>query len=259
MTLLPPSHFPSRFQSTGSPVSQRQPSACHVAAWNLLAFLLCLPMASALIQSPCMCMIHNMQDLRGGRTLVSALPRNRPCTALAMSPPIWHLGHSHAHHQHDHIHQHVDGPATVSTLSNVASQQKVQQDARQRRRRFALWLFCALATASSKLIQRRPFQRTDWIIMALTIVALSSADKIKRNLVEYLQKIRGLGDAIAKHSGRNQGQSTTANTISYLASSASRSQLDTTEADRVTWIGVAVNVLLSAGKLAVGILQHSSC
>lgn len=94
--------------------------------------------------------------------------------------------------------------------------------------------------------------------MTLSIVALSSADKIKRNLIEYLQKIRGLGDAIAKHSGRNQGQSTTANTISYLASPASRSQLDTTEADRVTWIGVVINVILSVGKLTVGIMQNSS-
>ena len=33
---------------------------------------------------------------------------------------------------------------------------------------------------------------------------------------------------------------------------------DKAEADRVTWIGVAVNLLLSVGKLCIGITSHSS-
>ncbi len=175
-------------------------------------------------------------------------------TSLAMSPPIFHMGHSHAHHDYDHDQNH---DPNVRSKSRVSPKQKAQKIRRQRRRRFALSLFCALATVASKMIQQRPFQKIDWIIMTLSIVALSSADKIRRNLLEYFQKLRGLGDAIAKHSGGNQSQSTSVltNSISFLPS---QPQLDTTSADRVTWIGVVINILLSVGKLTVGITQHSS-
>lgn len=165
---------------------------------------------------------------------------------------MFHLGHSHAHN--DHVHHHDQVPPR----SNVSSKQKAQQIRRQRRRRFALSIFCALATVASKMIQQRPFQKTDWLVMTLSIVAVSSADKVRRNLLNYFQKLRGLGDAIAKHSGGNhRSKSASSSSISFLSSSPQTTG-KSNEADRVTWIGVVINVLLSAGKLAVGITQHSS-
>jgi len=169
------------------------------------------------------------------------------------------MGHSHAHHHHHHDHGHVVHQDSTRQKLDLSPKQRAQQIRRQRRRRFALSLFCALATVASKMIQQRPFQKTDWLIMTLSIVALSSADKVKRNLLEYFQKLRGLGDAIAKHSGGSpshiQTSSAKYNSVSFLAS---QPQIDTTAADRVTWIGVVINIVLSVGKLAVGITQHSS-
>lgn len=187
-------------------------------------------------------------------------------TAL-LTTPIFHIGHSHAHHHHDHN----DNNDTKNQLTPT-------QRAQKRMRRIALWVFCALAILGPKCMAtpRVPIQRADWMTVAISIVALSSTDTLRRNLVLYWHKLQGFGSAIAKHSsspsslpsrGTNKLLSKTTTTttsksnVLYALKNLNNKDgnvRDTLDADRVTWVGVVINIVLSVGKFVVGVQQNSS-
>lgn len=189
-------------------------------------------------------------------------------TTALLTTPIFHMGHSHAHHHHDHD----DNNDTKNQLTPT-------QRAQKRLRRIALWVFCALAILGPKCMAtpRVPIQRADWMTVAISIVALSSTDTLRRNLVLYWHKLQGFGSAIAKHSSSPSSLSSRGTNNKLLSktttTTTSKSNVlyalknlnnkdgnvrDTLDADRVTWVGVVINIVLSVGKFVVGVQQNSS-
>lgn len=192
-------------------------------------------------------------------------------TAL-LTTPLLHMGHSHAHHHH---HQNEEKDNTTTTSKPLLT---TAQKAQRFRRRVALWMFCLVAILGPKLLGRKQaLQQSDGVVLIISILALSSADTLRRNLLYYWQKVQSFGQAIMKHSSSsNTKHSSKSNVLQALSntnnnnhdnndggtssssSAATTAMRDTTEADRVTWIGVVINIVLSVGKLVVGVTQHSS-
>jgi len=193
--------------------------------------------------------------------------RTTSASAL-LTTPVFHMGHSHVHHHH---HDHKDDHNTVDKLTPA-------QRTQRRLRRMAMSLFCALAILGPKAMAtpRIPIQRADWMTLVISIVGLCSADTLRRNMVLYWQKLKGFGSAIAKHSSSSPSstsytssggtkkmfsKTTTtskSNVLYALKNTNSNDIRDTSEADRVTWVGVFINIVLSIGKFVIGVQQNSS-
>jgi cation diffusion facilitator family transporter len=156
------------------------------------------------------------------------------------STRLFHMGHSHSH---DH---HQDDDPNLSTTKTI-SMTPAQKQQRQRRR-IALWVFCWFATCGSSFLMKKSIAKSDWLAFGITSFVLSSADRIRRSFRKSIGKAARLKDGIIKHSPNSGG----ANGMNQAL------QDDAREADRVTWIGVAINLILSVGKLVVGVTQHSS-
>eukprot|EP00548_Thalassiothrix_antarctica_P000749 CAMPEP_0194144182 /NCGR_PEP_ID=MMETSP0152-20130528/13247_1 /TAXON_ID=1049557 /ORGANISM="Thalassiothrix antarctica, Strain L6-D1" /LENGTH=548 /DNA_ID=CAMNT_0038843913 /DNA_START=575 /DNA_END=2221 /DNA_ORIENTATION=- len=77
------------------------------------------------------------------------------------------------------------------------------------------------------------------------------SDNVFKSVRNCIEKLKSFQENIVKHSS-----STATTTIS--SSTAAQQQKNREAADRVTWIGVVVNLLLSVGKFGVGITQKSS-
>jgi cation diffusion facilitator family transporter len=148
------------------------------------------------------------------------------------------MGHSHSHHHH---HDHTDRQDEKIIYTP-------EQKRQQKRRRIALWTFCWLATCGSSMMMKRSISKADWLAFGATSIVLSSADKLRRYLWVSINKLIKFKDGIVKHSPGN----------GKTIISSQKLQEDAKRADRVTWIGVVVNMLLSIGKLSVGVTQHSS-
>ena len=192
---------------------------------------------------------------------------SRSASAL-LTTPIFHMGHSHAHHNHKDDHDSTVDPLTPA------------QRSQRRLRRMAMSLFCALAILGPKVwaTPRIPIQRADWMTLAISIVGLCSTDTLRRNLVLYWQKLKGFGYAIAKHSPSSPSMTSSASSsgginklFSKTSTTSSKSNVlyalkntnsnnirDTSDADRVTWVGVFINIVLSIGKFVIGVQQNSS-
>jgi len=163
------------------------------------------------------------------------------------------MGHSHSHHDHAHDHH------SSTSESKALSKQQIL-------RRLALVLFCWMATCGTKLIQAATnvhgakrfvgLSQSDWISFAVTTIALTSAKTVMRAVQQSVENFRKFVAGIRKHSPATETQDETKidNNYDYPQGLAA----DKVDADRVTWIGVAVNLLLSVGKLGVGITAHSS-
>jgi hypothetical protein len=149
-----------------------------------------------------------------------------------------HMGHSHSHHHHHH-HDHKTEKTVPLDPSAVAS---------KRLRRAASLLFCAVATLGSRLGRRKAIRQADIAAFVISSVVLASADTIRREIVTIVQKVKKLRDGFIKHSNFEWNSK---NPLDYFFRNKN-------EADRVTWIGVIVNLILSAGKFVVGVTCHSS-
>lgn len=177
---------------------------------------------------------------------------------------LYHMGHSHSHdhyspnnnHQHhnddDEERSFLDVFTTGSTPGTILTTQRIV-------RRIALWLFCWVATCGPTVIGKRQFPTlAEWMAFAMTSAMLSSADRVRRAVRTSLHKLKGFRDGIVKHAGAPTVDSALVGPNGASVMTAVASVQDTSEADRVTWIGVIINIVLSVGKLAVGIVQHSS-
>ena len=213
---------------------------------------------------------------RRGSTINNAIARgilpssirssSRSSSSRSSSTSLYHMGHSHSHHDHH------DDSATGEP--KVFNKQKML-------RRLALVLFCWVATCGTKLIQTatnvngaRRFvglSQNDWISFVVTSVALMSANKITKAIQQSVDNFRQFADGIRKHSSTSRHQQETAAAMDAQDDEQQQYQqqyeydqhpqtlaADKADADRVTWIGVVVNLLLSVGKLGVGITAHSS-
>jgi len=160
------------------------------------------------------------------------------------------MGHSHSHHDHHHSHDHDHAEPKVFSKQRVI-------------RRLALILFCWVATCGTKLVQTATnangasrftgLTKSDWISFVVTTFALTSARKVTSAVQQSVENLRNFADGIRKHSSATEMQEDYQDEYHTQALAA-----DKADADRVTWIGVAVNLLLSVGKLGVGITAHSS-
>ena len=99
-----------------------------------------------------------------------------PTTMLV--PPLFHMGHSHSHHHH-HDHTSEDHQKKKSKLTPKQIRQK-------RRRQLALLLFGWMATCGPKLLAKRSLTQTDWIAFGITSVLLTSADKVRRSILQSI-------------------------------------------------------------------------
>jgi hypothetical protein len=155
---------------------------------------------------------------------------------------LYHMGHSHSHHDHGHSST-TNKPKTFNKKRMV--------------RRLAVVLVCWIVTCGTKLLQTAKLTQNDWISFVVTSVALTSADNIKKAIERSVDNFRQFVDGIRKHSS-----SSAALTDKQLHQQQQQSDsiihADTSDADRVTWIGVWINLLLSVGKLGIGITSHSS-
>ena len=151
------------------------------------------------------------------------------------------MGHSHSHH--DHVHPHSpESPDSAGPLIQLG------------RRQVALLAFAAVAILGPQLLwKRRPLTSAHYAMFLITSVSLSMADAVRRSVLAGIQKFQKLRARVLAHAPRStkSNNNQTSNLLHYLFRNDNA-------ADRVTLLGVAINILLSAGKLIVGITCHSS-
>jgi len=165
------------------------------------------------------------------------------------STSLNHMGHSHSHHDHHHD--------STSTETKVPIKQQIL-------RRLALVLFCWMATCGMKLFQTATnlngakrfvgLSQNDWISFVVTSVALTSTKRIMGAVQQSVESFRKLIAGIRRRSFRRRESEEEHQHYEH----SEAIPVGKADADRVTWIGVAVNLLLSVGKLGVGITAHSS-
>jgi len=162
------------------------------------------------------------------------------------STSLYHMGHSHSHHDHGHD--------STSAEPKVLNKQRIL-------RRLALVLFCWMATCGTKLFQTATnvngaqrfvgLSQNDWISFVVTSVALTSVKTVMTAVQQSVENFRRIVQGVRKNfSTTMEVQEQYQHPQMLTANKA--------DADRVTWIGVAVNLLLSVGKLVAGITAHSS-
>ena len=147
-----------------------------------------------------------------------------------------HFGHSHSHHHHDHD-QVSQPPAPPTTPAG--------KFLRFITRRTARIAFAAIAILGPALVRNRRLSRSDVGIFALTSTVLTLADGVRREVIRIVSKIQALRDGMAKHS-------------TPLVDPREIFKNGESSADRVTLLGVVINLLLSVGKAVVGVTCHSS-
>ena len=151
-----------------------------------------------------------------------------------------HMGHSHSHGHHSHSH------------APVAPRRPVPKGWRGKlllfsSRRAVRVLFAFLITLLPPILKHRSLvgalTKTDVGAFVLTAGLLAVADSVRDEVQALLTKGDGWRSSMLKHS--------TPLSTDYLFRNDNA-------ADRVTFLGVVVNLLLSAGKFAVGTACHSS-
>ena len=151
-----------------------------------------------------------------------------------------HMGHSHSHGHHSHSH------------APVAPRRPVPKGWRGKlllfsSRRAVRVLFAFLITLLPPILKPRSLvgalTKTDVGAFVLTAGLLAVADSVRDEVQALLTKGDGWRSSMLKHS--------TPLSTDYLFRNDNA-------ADRVTFLGVVVNLLLSAGKFAVGTACHSS-
>jgi hypothetical protein len=158
------------------------------------------------------------------------------------------MGHSHSHHQHSHP---KDGDSVAAIKTTQTTLNWI--------RRLALWLCCWMATCGVTLLKHNKLTRHDWAAFAISSLVVSSAEKVHRAFSEGLMRFQKLKEGVVKHSSfPNANDQINGKFGKSSASQAMAAIRNTKEADRITWIGVIINSLLSVGKLAVGMAQNSS-
>lgn len=102
-----------------------------------------------------------------------------------------------------------------------------------------------MATLLPPLLLRKRISKANLVIFALTSTALSFTERMRYQVKFLLDKAKNIRDGLVKHSPP------TMNASEYLFANDNA-------ADRVTLVGVVVNLLLSVGKAVVGVTCHSS-
>ena len=137
-----------------------------------------------------------------------------------------HMGHSHSHHHHDDHSETVKRPLLL-------------------RRKITRVLFAAAVTLLPPLLLRKRITSTNTAIFILTSTTLSFTERMRSEVKFFLSKARNIRDGFMKHAPPEM------NASKYLFQNDNA-------ADRVTLVGVMINLLLSVGKAVVGVTCRSS-
>ena len=176
------------------------------------------------------------------RRLRQQLPRSPHCrrrpsaSALAM-----HFGHSHSHsHGHEQHHSHevaaVPPPPPATTAAG-----KIVRFVTRRTARIA---FAAIIILGPALIRTRRIAGSDVALFAVTATGLTLVDRVRREVQNLILSAKRFKVGLDKHS-------TPLVDVGEMLRNES-------SADRVTVLGVVINLFLSLGKAVVGITCHSS-
>lgn len=157
-----------------------------------------------------------------------------------------HMGHSHSHHHH-HDHDHKPAAKSKSQpINNPTTLRGKILNLFSRRGRAISILFAAAATILPVLLFRqRRINKTDIALFAITSTVISLVDNIRSETKYVIDKAKGIRDGLIKHAPP------TMNASKYLFQNDNA-------ADRVTLVGVVINLLLSLGKGIIGVTCHSS-
>lgn len=157
-----------------------------------------------------------------------------------------HWGHSHTHSHEDVSRRDSEPPTSaprngwrghVTGLfrrSKLSNQLKVSI------------LFAAMVTLLPSMILDRRLQKAHAALFLATISALTLFNQVKGSVRGLSRKMKLLKDSLAKHAPRQAVWTT-----SYFFQTGNA-------ADRVTFLGIIVNIVLSAGKALVGVQCHST-
>lgn len=113
------------------------------------------------------------------------------------------------------------------------------------RRKVTRILFAAVATLLPPLILRKRVTSTNTAIFILTSTALAFTERMRTEVKFVVNKAKNIRDGFIKHAPPEM------NASKYLFQNENA-------ADRVTLVGVVINLLLSIGKAVVGVTCHSS-
>ena len=168
--------------------------------------------------------------------------RNRN-VALAM-----HWGHSHTHSHEHGIPKDTREPALATTNSNTSPNGWRGRFSRLfRRSKFQISiLFAAMVTLLPSLLLERRLQKTHLALFLTTIAALNLFNQLKGSVRAFSRRMKLLRDGFVKHAPPQPVWTT-----SYFLRTGNA-------ADRVTFLGIIINIILSAGKALVGIQCHST-
>lgn len=160
-----------------------------------------------------------------------------------------HMGHSHSHHHHDHDHGHSDdhddqpAPAATGPYQSFSLWGQLmnpgQTFLRQKRGKV---LLAALIVTIPALMRKR-FNRIDMCAFAGIAAVLTVFDSIRYATKKWISKVKLFQESLVKHS--------TPLTRQYFFKNENA-------ADRVTLLGVYINVVLSIVKFFGGLAFNSA-
>ncbi len=158
-----------------------------------------------------------------------------------------HMGHSHSHHHH-HDHPPRDGSNKSTTPAANKKGTAIPRGWGGKLlllsgRRAVRILFAAMITLLPPALKRRGMTKADVGAFVLTSGILAIFDNVRDETKALLSKGESWRVSWLKHS---------------TPLSADYFFRNDNAADRVTFLGIVINVLLSAGKFAVGVSCHSS-
>lgn len=155
-----------------------------------------------------------------------------------------HMGHSHSHHHQSDKEDEIFNSETIPKFKPTTLRGKILYQITQRK--VSRVIFAALATLLPPLLMKsRRLGRADWALFGLTSTTLMIAEGMRREVKNIVNKAKGLRDGFIKHAP------STIDPQKYLFQNDNA-------ADRVTLVGVVINLFLSVGKGIVGIQCHSS-
>jgi cation diffusion facilitator family transporter len=146
-----------------------------------------------------------------------------------------HMGHSHGHNQHSHEEERKVEEVPTTFMGHVRALP---------RRRMTRVLFCGLAILIPALVRNKGIKAADWALFGLTSAILGFADATRREIKGAISRANQMRMGILKHAP-------TGDSLSNIWRKENA-------ADRVTLVGVVINLFLSIGKFGVGISCHSS-
>lgn len=160
---------------------------------------------------------------------------------VSKSSVSMHMGHSHGHHEHDHKEDQKLSTGPELSFSSFGQLLLRPKETLLKRPQGKIFL-AALIVLIPALIRKR-FSRIDAGVFLVSAVTLSVFDNFKSGVKQYISRIKMFQESLVQHS--------TPITRKYFFKNENA-------ADRVTLVGVYINVFLSITKFFGGIAFNSA-